>query len=273
MGTLNIQTARGGNLEGCCRGLAALNLDVAVLTETKLHNNVYPRLASGYEIIASVAASASQGGVALAIRTDRGKSWDVEDNRTYGPNVIACTWVSGSIRRRLIGVYIPPSEFNGATLNYLSEALEETDVPVIVMGDLNANVRMTGEARRTGPLYGDGGPGERRQAEILGALSSFNLHDVGRGFRQKPTVGTWTWAMWREGKRIRSTLDYVLADGKTQFTRHRVRTVTHARTDHRAVYADFTLESMKKHRRVVQRDSKFPIIPPPMGEACTVASG
>ena len=141
VGTLNIQSARGGNLEGCCRGLAALNIDVAVLTETKLHNNVYTRQAFGYDILASKAASASQGGVALAIKNSRGKSWDVEDDRTYGPNVIACTWVSGTTRRRLIGVYIPPSDFDGATLNFLSEALEEAEIPVIVLGDLNANVK------------------------------------------------------------------------------------------------------------------------------------
>ena len=262
VGTLNIQSARGGNLEGCCRGLAALNIDVAVLTETKLHNHLYTRQAFGYEVLASTAASSSQGGVALAVRVDRGSSWDVEDNKTYGPNVIACTWVSGMTRRRLIGVYIPPSEFNGATLNYLSEALEEATVPVIVMGDLNANARETGQAGLRGPLYGEGGPGERRQAEILSVLSSFHLADVGRGFRQKPKVGTWTWGMWRGDTRIRSTLDYVLSDGSTRFTRHRVRTVPYARTDHRAVYADFTLESMKKHRRVVKRDSTFPIPPP-----------
>jgi len=57
VGTLNIQSARGGNLEGCCRGLAALNLDVAILTETKIANKVYTRRTSGYDIIASKAAS------------------------------------------------------------------------------------------------------------------------------------------------------------------------------------------------------------------------
>lgn len=261
VGTLNIQSARGGNLEGCCRGLAALNLDVAVLTETKLHNGVYARRAFGYEVIASTAASPSQGGVALAIKVDRGTSWNVEDDRTFGPNVIACTWVSGETRRRLIGVYLPPSDFTGNSLNCLSEALEEAKDPVIVLGDLNANVRVTGEAGRRGPLYGEGGPGERRQAEILSLLSSFTLQDVGRGFRQKPTVGTWTWSMWRGDEKIKSTLDYVLSDGETRFTRHRVRSVPYARTDHRAVYADFTLESMKNHRRVARRDRTF-LVPP-----------
>ena len=270
VGTLNVQSARGGNLEGCCRGLAALNIDVAVLTETKLHDNLYTRVAFGYEVLASKAASASVGGVALAIRTDRGKSWDVEDYSTYGPNVIACTWFSGTFRRRLIGVYIPSSEYDGTTLNFLSEALEETQVPAIVLGDLNANVRETGEAGRRGPLD-EGGPRERRQAEILSILSSFTLQDVGRGFRQKPQVGTWTWSMWRGEERIRSTLDYVLSTGGTRFTRHRVRNVPYARTDHRAVYADFTLEPMKtNHRRIAKRDSTFPI-PPPAGVDRTAA--
>jgi hypothetical protein len=36
------------------------------------------------------------------------------------------------------------------------------------------------------------------------------------------------------------------------------------------VYADFTLESMKKHRRMVKQNSKFPI-PPPRGEDCTAS--
>lgn len=114
------------------------------------------------------------------------------------------------------------------------------------------------------------GARERRQAEVLSVLSSYALQDVGRGFRQKPTVGIWTWSMWRGDARIRSTLDYVLSDGETRFTRHRVRSVPYARTDHRAVYADFTLESMKNHRRVVKRDSTFPV-PAPRGEDRTAA--
>ena len=88
----------------------------------------------------------------------------MEDDKTFGPNVIACTWVSGNIRRRLIGVYIPPSEYDGATLNFLSEALEEARVPVIVLGDLNANVRETGDwrGRETGAaLWGRRARGEK----------------------------------------------------------------------------------------------------------------
>ena len=82
VGTLNIQSARRGNLEGCCRGLAALNIDVAVLVETKVHNNLYTRLAFGYNSVASKAASSSQGGVALAIKVDQSKRWTVDDDRT-----------------------------------------------------------------------------------------------------------------------------------------------------------------------------------------------
>ena len=271
VGTLNVLSAREGNLEGCCRGLATMNIDVAVLTETKLHNESYAKEAFGYEVLASKAVSASQGGVALAIRKDRGKHWDVEDYKVYGPNVIACSWFSGTYRRRLIGVYIPPSEYDGATLNFFSAALEDSRDPVIVLGDLNANVRQTGEAGRRGPLYGEGGPRERRQAEILSVLSSYSLQDVGRGFRQKPQVGTWTWAMWRGDDRIRSTVDYVLSAGNTRFTRHRVRNVPYARTDHRAVYADFTTAPMKTdHRRIARRDRTFPI-PPPAGVDSTAA--
>ena len=47
-----------------------------------------------------------------------------------------------------------------------------------------------------------GGPGERRQAELLSVLSFFHLSDVGQGFTQKPQVGTWTWSMWCGDTRI-----------------------------------------------------------------------
>ena len=41
----------------------------------------------------------------------------------HGPNVISCVLVSGDRRWNILGVYIPPSEDNGETVNYLIEAI------------------------------------------------------------------------------------------------------------------------------------------------------
>ena len=63
--TWNILTGRGGGLESACRALAAANVDIAVLQETKIINGVYTRCSSGYTIIASEAVSKQQGGPML----------------------------------------------------------------------------------------------------------------------------------------------------------------------------------------------------------------
>ena len=162
VGTLNIRNGRAGNLEAALRGLEILGIDIVVITETKFDNEKYPRLASGYEIYATKAPSNRRGGVAFAVRKDRGDSWEVEDLSIDSGNVISCTLVSGEQRTRLIGVYLSPTEYEGETLDVLSQVAQAADDPVMMLGDFNANLSESGEARRRGPANGEGGRGRRQ---------------------------------------------------------------------------------------------------------------
>jgi hypothetical protein len=51
-------------------GLAQMRVGLAVLTETKLVDDRYPKTASGYSIMSSKAVSGHQGGVALMWKED-----------------------------------------------------------------------------------------------------------------------------------------------------------------------------------------------------------
>jgi hypothetical protein len=57
-----------GRLKQVAAGLAQMGIGVAVLTETKFVDNRYPKMAAGYMIMSSKAASCAQGVVALAWR-------------------------------------------------------------------------------------------------------------------------------------------------------------------------------------------------------------
>ena len=114
----NIQCGRNGGLESACRALVSLDVDIAILQETKLTNNVYARRSSGYSIIASDAPSASQGGVALAWR--EGGDFEVEETKIWGPNVLAFRLITGGADYYVVGCYIPPSDL--ATLEQVKAA-------------------------------------------------------------------------------------------------------------------------------------------------------
>jgi hypothetical protein len=55
-------------LAAAAKGLRQMGIGCAVLTETKLTNDQYPKFVLGYQVISSKAASPHQGGVALLWR-------------------------------------------------------------------------------------------------------------------------------------------------------------------------------------------------------------
>lgn len=73
--------------------------------------------------------------------------WGMEDMEVYDTNVIACTLVTGTMRRRLVGVYLSPSEISGATWNGLEQACKEVKNPVWLLGDFNHNLHNTDNTR------------------------------------------------------------------------------------------------------------------------------
>ena len=104
--TYNICSGRAGRLELALRAADQMNLDLGILTETKLTDGVYTRNSSGYQVTATDAPSAHQGGIALFYRDS--EYWQVESVVKHGPNVISFELVSGWRRTPMIGGYIPP---------------------------------------------------------------------------------------------------------------------------------------------------------------------
>jgi exonuclease III len=272
IGTLNVHSGRNANLDCALRGSHILGIDIIVLTETKIDDEKYTRYSHAYEIHATKAVSKSQGGVALAIRKDRGKEWDVEDLSVNSANVIGCTLVSGPIRKRLIGVYLLPSEFTGTTIDVLAQAVEAAKDPCMVLGDFNANLGELAEVQRRGPLASKGERAERRQVEVLATIASLGLSDTAKAFRQRKRTGTWTWGMSRKESRVRSTVDYVLVKGHQLVQCHRVRGVAYVSTDHRMVYVERDLApgDTRVQRKYVEQLQTFPV-PLPMGDAMSDA--
>ena len=69
--TYNIRTGRNSGIAAACVMLGRANVGLALLTETKITDNIYPKLSSDYTIVATRAVSYSQGGIALATREEK----------------------------------------------------------------------------------------------------------------------------------------------------------------------------------------------------------
>ena len=80
-----------------------MHIDVAVLTETKLHHNKYTKATDGYSVVATV-ADMRKGGVAFVYRT-ASTGWALESTQCFGKNVMRATLVSGQRRYFIVGVY------------------------------------------------------------------------------------------------------------------------------------------------------------------------
>jgi hypothetical protein len=64
-----------------------MGVGLAVLTETKLTDNRYTRLASGFKILASKATSHNQGGIALLWKENH-PGYEVESAQIAMPNLL-----------------------------------------------------------------------------------------------------------------------------------------------------------------------------------------
>jgi hypothetical protein len=63
--TWNIRSGRGAGLAAAAKGLRQMGVGCAVLTETKLTNDRYPKFVQGYHVIALHATSPQQGGISV----------------------------------------------------------------------------------------------------------------------------------------------------------------------------------------------------------------
>ena len=82
--TWNIRNGRNGGLESLCCALASLDVDIAVLRETKLTGGIYTHFSSGYSMIGTIdAPSKHQGGIALCVREN--DLFEVEETKIWHP--------------------------------------------------------------------------------------------------------------------------------------------------------------------------------------------
>lgn len=220
----NIRSGRNGGLEAALRAMNQLGVDIGFLMETKLTGGIYTRHSSGYDVLASTATSSSSGGIALFWRGNI--SYEVEETRIWGPNVISLHLMMGSIRFFVVGCYIPPNDLEA--LACVDKAWREcpTGAHPILVGDLNVNLRA---------------PRTEREEMIAEQVDAMDLVDMSRHFRQrsgKRLRGRWTWRMRREGRWISSQCDYFLGreTDRRRFRRVSVR-MPRYHSDHRALVA------------------------------------
>ena len=116
-----------------------MGVDIGFLLETKLTGGIYTRYSSGYSVLASSATSVRQGGIALFWRGNN--SYEIEETRIWGSNVISLHLIVGLTRFFVVGCYIPPSDLT--TLACVETAWRECPAGAhpILVGNLNLNLR------------------------------------------------------------------------------------------------------------------------------------
>jgi exonuclease III len=245
----NIMHGGNSRLNQALRCMRLMGMDLGVLTETKLVDGTYTREAEGYEVVATEAKSNHQGGVALFYRKTS-ENWVIEGTRPFGPNVIRATLVSGKKRWIIIGAYIPPSEEDGRTLDFIQEAAKfDSRYPLILLGDFNVELQQMMN-------------GTERQQETAALISSLGLHDLHRHFSQRHGWKNWTWSQMRDGNRITSVCDYILVDNREDFECFQIKNPRYD-SDHRLVKGVMRLQSTTEHHRYMKKRSKYPIVIPP----------
>ncbi len=251
MATWNIVDERGGRLAQAAAGLAQMKVGLAVLTESKLVNNRYPKSASGYTIMCSKAVSGHLGGVTLLWRENDPK-FEVESVLfNNGPNIVTFQLTTGDERFYVIGIYVPPDCNKGVDdLRGAWEACPQ-GCKQIILGDLNINF---------------GYPRDEREEIIVDLLDEINLIDSSRSFRlrtprQASTRARWTWSQKRRGTRHYTQPDYIMARARdmSQLKGVGFRSPRFLYSDHRAVVANIRegrKGRLKNYRRMRQ---KFPL--------------
>jgi exonuclease III len=247
MATYNILSGGNSRLAMALQTMESMNIDLGVFTETKLIKDLHTHGGYGYTVCATESKNTHQGGVALFYK--KAKDWHIEGVKTFGPNVIGATLVSGSWRRSIIGAYIPPSEEDGKTLEWIELAADRLKRnPIILLGDLNVNLLDERERRR----------GNRRQEDTVNVIELLGLKTVNHRFRRKMKCGVWTWWQRRTGRIIKATADYILAQEVDDITSYRLKTPRYD-SDHRLVKAGLRTKSQKEHQKYVRKRTKFPI--------------
>ncbi len=167
--TWNIRSGRGAGLTVAAKGLHHLGIGCAVLTETKLTDERYPKLVSGYRVISSKAASPQQGGVALLSRAEH-RDFEVEAVNIVSPNNLTFQLVTGEDRLFVLGAYIPPADTTGVDDLCAAWAKCPANCKSLLLGGLYIDFRA---------------PRTEREEIIADLIDKINFIDMSRKFVQQ----------------------------------------------------------------------------------------
>jgi hypothetical protein len=205
-GTFNIQSCRNGRVEQVLGAIGQMGVDWGILTEAKLTRSIHTRFSSDYHVFATEATSSSQGGLAL-FYPDL-DAFQVEAVKRHGPNVLSFKLVTAGIRHPVFEVYIPPSDTDLHTLEYLLQALDSVEIGLepIVMGDLNADLDS---------------PKTEWVADIATEILLCGLVDMLSQFKKRRRDVTYMWRQQRgpDNLLIKSRCDYILGTDRRRFTK------------------------------------------------------
>jgi len=229
------------------RAMADLNTDIAILTETKLCGNRYAKQGFGYSVFATSATSPHKGGIALVWRT-KPAHWILEGMRILSPNSISAILVSGTRRWLLLGTYLSPNDDPDDELDLLEdESRHHPNIPVILLGDLNADIGDTTNAR---------------SIAISTTLQHLGAIDIFHRFLQKKRRRNTRHRVLTDSHQQRSRCDYALVDPRVDV--HSIRVVIPPRfhSDHWAVKLKIKSSSLQAHRRYIHNRSQLPHVRP-----------
>jgi hypothetical protein len=136
--TWNIMCGQNLGLASADKGLAQMGIGAAILTETKILDNWYPKFVLGYKVIVLKGTSHKQGGVVLDWKEGH-CSFDVEVACVVTPNLLTFQFVRGYERFYVIGIYIPPNNTRGVDVLWAAWHACPDGCALIVMWDLNLN--------------------------------------------------------------------------------------------------------------------------------------
>ncbi len=181
--------------------MVQMRIGVAVLMETKIVNDQYPKAAAGYTIMCSKAASCTKGRVALMWKENNPK-FEVELVLFNNcPNVLTFQLVMGDEQFYVVGVYTPPNCTRGVEDLRRAGKACPAGCKLVIMGDLNVNA---------------GFPRDKWEEVIVDLLNETNLINTLRGFRLRTPCRTatrarWTWIQKRGTTQYYTQPDYILA--------------------------------------------------------------
>jgi hypothetical protein len=163
----NIRCGRNAGMTSAAKGLEQMGVGLAVLMETKLTDDCYTCLASGFKILALKATSHNQGEIALLWKENH-LGYEVESAQIATPNFLTFQLVTGDERFYCMGIYIPPTDTMGVEDCWAAwEACPEGCIP-LALGNLNIN-------------FSD--PQNEREETICNLLNDINLVDTLRLFK------------------------------------------------------------------------------------------